>query len=83
MKNALYVNILSALIISIIFGLFHIVQGFKAFLLSVLISVVFFITVNFSGTIYYAIFSHAIFNFIEIRFIYTYKIEKFIKKSSN
>jgi len=83
MKNTLFINIFSIIIISIIFGLFHIVQGFKAFLFSMLISIVFFITQILSCTLYYAVFSHAIFNFIEIRFVYTYKIEKFIKKSSN
>ncbi|MBN2545645.1 MAG: CPBP family intramembrane metalloprotease [Spirochaetes bacterium] len=82
-SDTLLIEFFSILIISIIFGLFHVVQGVKAFLFSILISIVFFISINLSNTLYYAIFSHAFFNFIEIKFIYTYKIEKFIKKSSN
>jgi len=82
-KNSSFVKIFTITIISIVFGLFHFVQGFKAFLFSLFISVVFFITINLSGNLYYAVFFHAIFNFVEIKYIYTYKIKRFIKKSSN
>jgi membrane protease YdiL (CAAX protease family) len=65
--------IISVLVLSIIFGLFHITQGIPGLIVTTLISVVFCITLIFSNTIWYAIIVHFIFNFIELSFIVPYQ----------
>jgi len=72
----IYSNTLIILLISIIFGLLHIIQGKAATLISFIFSIIFIITMIISNTIYYAIFFHGIFNFIEFMFILPYQEKK-------
>lgn len=75
--NNLFIIIL---IISSTFGILHLTQGLKGVVLSSIISIIFFLSVLISQTIWYAIIFHIIFNFLELTIIYPYQKLKFTIK---
>ena len=76
--NNFYADLIIILFISLFFGILHVVQGKEAFLISFLISIILFISIKISSSIWYAILTHATINFIEISFIIPYQKKKFL-----
>ena len=76
--NNFYADLIIILFISLFFGILHVVQGKEAFLISFLISIILFISIKISSSIWYAILTHSIINFIEFTFIIPYQKKKFL-----
>lgn len=76
--NNLYIELIIISFISSIFALFHMVQGKEAFFISFLISIIFFISIKLSSSIWYAILAHSTINFIEFTFIIPYQKKKLL-----
>jgi membrane protease YdiL (CAAX protease family) len=72
--------ILSILLVSIIFALFHITQGWIGLVMSFIISVLFFVSIIISKTIWYAVIIHFLFNFIELSFVLPYQKKNLLEK---
>ena len=81
-KSLFFGNILSIILISLIFGFLHITQGKIGIIASSIISIIFFISIVISNTIWYAIIFHFIFNFVELSFIFPYQ-KRMEKKSAH
>lgn len=79
--NEITISLIVMIFISIIFGLFHLTQGLIAFFLSLVMSMIFFLTIKISGTIWYAIIGHALFNYIEITFVLPWQ-KSYIQKDN-
>jgi len=73
-NRAVYISIIVT--ISIIFGVLHINQGKSAAALSVAVSIIFFISLKLSSSIWYPIVYHFLFNFIQLAFILPYNRNK-------
>lgn len=71
--NDIYLEVIIIIFVSIIFALFHIVQGKEVFIVSFLLSLLFFISIKLTDSIWYAISFHSIINFIELTFIIQYQ----------
>jgi membrane protease YdiL (CAAX protease family) len=76
--NAFYSDLIIILFISILFALLHIIQGKEIFIISLLISIIFFISIKASNSIWYAVLTHSIINFIEFSFIIPYQKKKLL-----
>ena len=76
--NNFHTELILILFISLLFALFHINQGKTTFIISFLISVIFFVTIKLSLSIWYAILTHSIINFIEFTFIIPYQKKKYL-----
>jgi membrane protease YdiL (CAAX protease family) len=73
-------------LVSVVFGMFHVVQGMIGALVSFVFSIIFFLTMLKSGCLWYAIAGHALFNFIELTFVFPSnkkKLEKFEENNKN
>ena len=70
------IDILVITILSILFGFLHISQGKAAALFSGIASIVFFISIKLSSTIWYAVIFHSLFNFVQLFFITPFLIKK-------
>jgi membrane protease YdiL (CAAX protease family) len=68
---------ISIFIVSVLFGFLHITQGKIGFIMSALISVIFFVSIIISKTIWYAMVTHFIFNFIELSFVFPSQKKKY------
>lgn len=71
--NVNYLVIILIIFVSIIFAFFHIVQGNEVLIISFLLSILFFISIKLSSSIWYAISFHSIINFVELTFIIQYQ----------
>lgn len=69
-NSVVYITVI--VLISIIFGLLHINQGMSAAALSGAVSIIFFISIKLSSSLWYPIFYHFLFNFIQLAFILPY-----------
>jgi membrane protease YdiL (CAAX protease family) len=68
--------VISVALTSMIFALFHITQGKIGLIASFIISIIFFISIFITRTIWYAVAVHFLFNFIELSFIFPYQKKK-------
>ena len=78
--SPVFAMIVAVSTVSITFAVFHITQGIPGLVMSFIISVVFFISIFISGTIWYAALFHLIFNFMELTFVIPYQ-KKLIDKA--
>ncbi len=76
--NNIYAELIIFFLISLLFALFHVIQGKEIFIISFLISIVFLISIKLSSSIWYAVLTHSIINFIELTFIIPYQRNKIL-----